>query len=357
MKGGKSASKYVEYTMKNNTVLFVDDDMHIISSLRRGLIDEEYQKEFAYSGDEALKIMETTKISLIVTDMRMPKMNGLTLLKIISEKYPDVVKIVLSGYTQLPQILATINQVNIFKFVTKPWNLEDELIPIIRQSIEYYNLASEREKMKAEIERKNTLYTQILKSSTEKFLVMHEDYENIKILDQNIFHHLKNMSFQENDTLFHEVLDFIKEMHSMYMDTLPTVTTHFDLKKIITKLNTHISKEYTDHPIEVVQKYESTIEFIGNYKLLTTFLKLFIKYAIKDYHTLKFTVSDKSSTDDTTKLFFIIELSQNASEKNDFIALIPFFNLFGKILNGTFEIIKENIDYKVLSLKIDFEKN
>ncbi|MBF8983151.1 response regulator [Lutibacter sp. B2] len=339
--------------MKNNTVLFVDDDMNIINSLRRGLIDEEYKKEFAYSGEEALKIMETTKISLIVTDMRMPKMNGLTLLKIISEKYPDVVKVVLSGYTQLPQILATINQVNIFKFVTKPWNLEEELIPIIRQSIEYYNLTVEREKMKEEIERKNTLYTQILKSSNEKFSTMHTDYENIKVLDQNIFKYVKNPSIQENAKLFHNHLAFIEDLHKNYMDTLPTVTTYFDLEKIIKKLNTHISQNHPDHPIEILQKDESTLQFNGNYNLLITFLKLFIEYAIKHCHTLKFTISDKSSKD-ATKLFFIIELLQNTSQENDFITFIPLFNLFCKIINGEFEVIKEDVDYTVLSFKIGF---
>ncbi|QZY54037.1 response regulator [Crassaminicella profunda] len=339
--------------MKNNTVLFVDDDTHIISSLRRGLIDEEFKKEFAYSGEEALKIMEKNKISVIVTDMRMPKMNGLTLLKMISEKYPDVVKVVLSGYTQIPQILATINQVNIFKFIAKPWNLEEELIPIIKQSIEYYNLTIEREKMKAEIERKNTLYTQILKSSNEKFSNMHKDYENIRTLDQNILNYIKNSSTQGNPNLFHAHLDFIEEIHKKYMDTLPTVTTNFDFKKIITEISNYISQNYSKNPIEIQLKDEKNIQFHGNYKLLMAYLTLFIKHSLRQYHTLKFTLSSESSKD-TTTLFFIIELMKNSSSKDNFMSFIPLWNQFCQIINGQFELIKENPDYNILSLKIKF---
>ncbi|QXM06499.1 response regulator [Crassaminicella indica] len=339
--------------MKNNTVLFVDDDTHIINSLRRGLFDEPYGKEFAYSGEEALKIMENNTISVIVTDMKMPKMNGLTLLKIISEKYPNVVKIVLSGYTQIPQVLATINQVNIFKFIAKPWNLDNELIPIIRQAIEYYNLTLEREKMKAEIERKNTLYTQILKSSNEKFSVMHKDYENIRMIDQSIFHYLKNQFMKKDAILFQYTLDFIEEMHAKYMNTLPTVTINFDLEKVITEINSYISQSYSNPPIEIHQKTESNIQFHGNYKLLITFLEHFIKHALNHYHQLNFTIFTEP-TKDATKLFFIIELLENISPKNNFLSLIPLLNEFCQIINGKFEIIKEDTNYKVLSLQIEY---
>ncbi|MCT4593883.1 MAG: response regulator [Anaeromicrobium sp.] len=339
--------------MKKNTVLFVDDDKHIINSLRRGLIDEKYEQEFAHSGEEALKIMENKKISVIVTDMRMPKMNGLTLLKIISEKYPDIVKLVLSGYTQLPQILTTINQVNIFKFLTKPWNLNEDLIPVIRQSVEYYNMVSEREQMKAEIEKKNELYTKMLKSTNEKFSTMSNDYENIKILNRSIFHYLKTLSSKGNTELFNEHLGFIEELNSRYMNTLPSVKTYFQKEKVVGELNNYISQNYPDSSIKLIEKDENGIDFYGNYRLLITFLILFIKYAKKYYNSLKFTISGKS-TEESPKLFFVIELLENQSSEDNFILLVPLFNAFYSMINGKFEIIKNDLDYKILSFKIDF---
>ena len=120
------------------TVLFVDDEEQVLKSLKRGFLDEPYKKLFAISGKDALEILEKKEIHVIVTDMRMPEMNGLELLKIVKEKYPDVVRMVLSGYAQISTLLTVINQGEIFKFITKPWKLEEEFKPAVHEAIEHY---------------------------------------------------------------------------------------------------------------------------------------------------------------------------------------------------------------------------
>ena len=72
--------------MADITVLFVDDEVNVLSSLKRGLYKEDYRCMFAESAGEALKIMEEHKIAVIVTDMKMPGMDGLALLRILKEK-------------------------------------------------------------------------------------------------------------------------------------------------------------------------------------------------------------------------------------------------------------------------------
>jgi DNA-binding NtrC family response regulator len=131
--------------METRTVLFVDDEEQILRSLKRGLIDEPYTTIFASSGREALKIMETTPVHVLVTDMRMPEMSGLDLLKIVKVKYPRTVRIVLSGYTQISTLLTAINQGEIYKYITKPWRLEEEFKPSIRAAIEFYNASLSRD--------------------------------------------------------------------------------------------------------------------------------------------------------------------------------------------------------------------
>jgi two-component system, NtrC family, response regulator HupR/HoxA len=137
--------------MNKRTILFVDDEEKILHSLRRGLIDEPYDTLFAVSGKRALEILEQTTVHIIVTDMRMPKMTGLELLKIVKEKYPRIIRIVLSGYTQITTLLTAINQGEIYKYITKPWQLEEEFKPAIRQALEYYNLCNERDKQTTDI--------------------------------------------------------------------------------------------------------------------------------------------------------------------------------------------------------------
>jgi len=139
--------------MANITILFVDDEEKVLKSLQRGLMDEPYNLLFATSGKEALEKLEKNEVHIIVTDMRMPEMSGLELLRIIKEKYPKIVRLVLSGYTQVTTLLTAINQGEIFKFITKPWRLEEEFKSVLQQAVDYYNLRSERDELLKELEK------------------------------------------------------------------------------------------------------------------------------------------------------------------------------------------------------------
>jgi two-component system response regulator HupR/HoxA len=139
--------------MEEKTVLFVDDEKKILTSLKRGLLDEPYETLFANSGKEALEILKRKKVHVIVTDMRMPEMTGLELLRIVKEEYPQIVRMVLSGYTQISTLLTAINQGEVYKYITKPWKLEEDFKPSIREAIDYYNLRSERDKLTVEAEQ------------------------------------------------------------------------------------------------------------------------------------------------------------------------------------------------------------
>ena len=136
--------------MEKRTVLFVDDEKKILKSLKRGLMDEPYESLLASSGKEALEILQQNDVHVLVTDMRMPEMSGLELLRIVKKEYPHIVRMVLSGYTQVTTLLTAINEGEIFKFITKPWQLEKEFKPAIREAVEYYNFLSQRQTTEAE---------------------------------------------------------------------------------------------------------------------------------------------------------------------------------------------------------------
>ncbi len=142
--------------MYDRTILFVDDEEKVLNSLKRGLLDEPYQTLYANSGKEALEILEKNEVHIIVTDMRMPEMSGLELLGIVKEKYPNIVRLVLSGYTQINTLLTAINQGEIFKFITKPWKLEEEFKSILKQAVDYYDLHAERDKFEKGLEKLKT---------------------------------------------------------------------------------------------------------------------------------------------------------------------------------------------------------
>jgi len=137
--------------MEKRTVLFVDDDEIVLMSLQRGLRDEPYNKVFARSGKDALRILKDNDVHVVVTDMRMPEMSGLEFLKIVKQNYPNIVRIVFSGYIQVTTLLTAINQGEIYRYIPKPWKVDDDFKAVIQQAMEYYNLNEQRDMMIAQL--------------------------------------------------------------------------------------------------------------------------------------------------------------------------------------------------------------
>ena len=124
--------------MEKPTILFVDDQEVTLAALKRAFLDEPYEKLFVHSGKEALEILEKQQVHVLVTDLGMPEMDGRQLLKIVMEKYPDTVRMVLSGQSNINTLLTAVNEGKVYKFITKPWKLEEEFKPAIKEAIEYY---------------------------------------------------------------------------------------------------------------------------------------------------------------------------------------------------------------------------
>jgi two-component system response regulator HupR/HoxA len=139
--------------MDKRSVLFVDDEERVLSCLKGGLLEEPYKSLFASSVKEALEILEQNEVQVIVTDMNMPEMGGLDLLKIVKKEYPHTIRMVLSGNADIQTLLAARNKGEIFRFITKPWDFEEEFKPAVRQAIDYYDLHSEREMLMRFVEQ------------------------------------------------------------------------------------------------------------------------------------------------------------------------------------------------------------
>lgn len=125
---------------EKRTVLFVDDDEAILNSLRRGLLDETYNKIFSTSCQEALEIIRQQEVHVIVTDMRMPEMSGLEFLQKVKEEHPQIVAIVLSGYRHEPELQAAVDRNEVFTLISKPWKLGGNFERIVRGALDHYNI-------------------------------------------------------------------------------------------------------------------------------------------------------------------------------------------------------------------------
>lgn len=139
-----------------HTVLCVDDDQSILSALKRLLRKENLNLITATSGPEGLKILEENDVHLIICDQRMPGMSGTEFLAIVQEKHSAVIRIVLTGYTEVDAITEAINKGHVYKFFLKPWN-DQSLKLEIKQALEQYDL----------IQANKTLNNKVLEQNEE----------------------------------------------------------------------------------------------------------------------------------------------------------------------------------------------
>ncbi|MCF7928664.1 MAG: response regulator [Spirochaetales bacterium] len=118
-------------------VLLVDDEQEILRALRRRLRRECFTLLTAGSAEEALKVLEGNDVNVILSDARMPGVNGIELLEKIKWMYPEIVRIIITGYVETNGLIQAINKGGVFRLVTKPWD-EERLREIIYEAIEHF---------------------------------------------------------------------------------------------------------------------------------------------------------------------------------------------------------------------------
>ncbi|MCW8827025.1 MAG: response regulator, partial [Gammaproteobacteria bacterium] len=153
-------------SVTDSTLLFVDDETNILSALRRLFRPAGYKILLANSGQEGLKILEENSVDLIVSDMRMPEMDGATFLAHASEKSPDTVRILLTGYADMESTIAAINKGKIFKYFSKPWD-DTQITLGVKQALEQRLLKKDRDRL-LELTKKQNAELQDLNSNLEE---------------------------------------------------------------------------------------------------------------------------------------------------------------------------------------------
>lgn len=137
-----------------NTVLFVDDEKNILNSLVRLFRREGYNILTADSGREGLDILKSAKVAVLVSDHRMPGMDGAEFLARAKEVSPSSIRFMLTGYADITAVVSAINKGEVYRYITKPWN-DDELKLVIREAVERHNLLEENSRLNDVARRQN----------------------------------------------------------------------------------------------------------------------------------------------------------------------------------------------------------
>ncbi len=140
--GQRLLRKDADSTESSRVLLLVDDEPNILKSLWRLFRRDGYRVLTAQSGEQALAILAGTPVQVVVSDQRMPSMNGTELLSRVKDLYPDTVRIVLSGFSDLSAVTEAINRGAIYKYLSKPWK-DEELRDEVRHAFRKFSRPEE----------------------------------------------------------------------------------------------------------------------------------------------------------------------------------------------------------------------
>jgi DNA-binding NtrC family response regulator len=155
------------------TLLIVDDEPAILKALQRIVRDEGYRVLTALDGEEALRLVASESVDVVLSDMDMPGMSGLDLMVRLRRNHPAAVRLLLTGRGTLAAAVGAINDGEVYRFMTKPWDI-DELREVLRQAaaramrnradIEVSESAGERTARLAALEAENPGITSVVLS-------------------------------------------------------------------------------------------------------------------------------------------------------------------------------------------------
>jgi len=138
----------------NSCILLVDDEQNVLSALKRELAEEPYEIVTALSGEEAMNLVSSQVFKVLISDERMPGMDGASFLTAAKEISPSSVRMMLTGHASIEATMRAVNNGEIYRFFTKPWS-SLELKQSIRSAIEKFDLEDENRRLLKVVKRQS----------------------------------------------------------------------------------------------------------------------------------------------------------------------------------------------------------
>lgn len=190
-------------------VLIVDDEPIITDLLKDALSREPYGILSASSAEEALPILDREKLDVVISDEKMPGMSGSEFLAVVRQKYPDTIRMILTGHASLDSAIRAINEGEVYRFFTKPCNMFD-LAMTIRQAIKLNDLMKESRRLLKIVKRQSALI-ESLERQYPGITKIKRDAEGDIVIDDEIGN-------GECDALIEEIDTMVKKCESFFLE-------------------------------------------------------------------------------------------------------------------------------------------
>lgn len=200
-------------------ILYIDDENSNLSSF--GLVFKHFYQVFTTNNpDEAIEILTNNNIKLVISDYRMPEINGLDFLYALKTRFPNVVRVLLTAYHDLDIAIDAINRVNIFQFILKPWKRE-YMHKTIDSAIAYFNLKENNDNLITSLSQKN---------------------EQLKQANTNLQHEIEQHN--QTQTQLRKNSAFLNTIMQSTSDIILTCNSNFEIKQ-------HFSNSVNNYPLNL----------------------------------------------------------------------------------------------------------
>lgn len=244
-----------------HSILVVDDEVDNVDALER-LFRRKYKVLKATSGMQALSLLENNRVSLILTDQRMPNMTGVEMLAESMETHPDAVRILLTGFTDIDSVIGAINSGQVYRYVTKPWDPVD-LANTVDKAIERYEMSAELKEKNAQLEKALRELRTLDEAKSNFMILINHELKTPLTSMLSFLELLKETELSaEQEKFVSRILQGADRLHALINDslelvsaetgTMPVKMTGINLKKLVAEL----SKEYG----EALDKKGMTLE-------------------------------------------------------------------------------------------------
>ncbi|WP_095110469.1 HD domain-containing phosphohydrolase [Pseudomonas sp. Irchel 3E20] len=208
---------------RKSTVLLVDDEESILNSLRRLLRSQPYEILLADSGEKALEILAQRPVDVVMSDARMPGMDGATLLAHVHQRYPSTLRILLTGYADMTLIAKAINEGQIHRYLSKPWN-DDEMLVTLRQALAHHHSEDERQRLQAlareqneqlrslnaTLEKRVAARTAELQQTADMLDLAYEELKRSYVTGTEVFSLLANLRLPKAKQTNRQIIELIR---------------------------------------------------------------------------------------------------------------------------------------------------
>ena len=349
--------------MKKYNVLFVDDEIQVLKAIKRGVHLEGYNKFFANSGNEALEIIKEHNISVVVSDMKMPEMDGIQLLKKVNEIDKNIKKIILSGYASTAQVIASVNITNIDKFILKPWDLETELKPMIIEELRKYSENLIAKTSVVSIEKRNELFIKMIEGNKNSFLEIESNINNIIKLykmTSSYLYLLTNDMQNELITIIQmkEELNYLESVVIEFISRMPLTKFHFNLKYFRDRMSSFLKTKYSSQyeiansKVSINSEISDYYEFHIKFDYILMISEIIINNVFRKNLNSKIELEIKN-TNNQDNIMFIYKINsmepKNSIRNNTNLIMLK---VFSKMINGEIDFLEKENGLNIITLVI-----